>query len=197
MVTWFVIYPDESGNPAKNTAVEISGIELWSLSIKDKAWKLVQSSLTPTWSDIVAQDAINASNTKAFQTSTSTSAIYAPGPDNMMHGGLGHAVTPWNLSSGRADINALLVVIRHRLVLKDPKLADDRASARLGLQAGVDYYPFVGAKVSDLNASYVPGAGVGRFIKVTPNWRYSTTFIRSSRISEQELLAIPAPSLMY
>jgi len=197
MVTWFVIYPDETGNPAKNTAVEVSGLELWALSIKDKTWRLVQGSLIPTWSDIVAQDAINSSNTKAFQTSSPMSAIYAPGPDNMMHGGLGHASTPWNLSTGRGDINALLVVVRHRLVLKDPRAPDDRAIARLGLQAGVDYYPFVGAKVSDMNASYVPGAGVGRFLKVTPNWRYSTTFIRSNRITEQELLAIPAPALRY
>lgn len=197
MLAWFVIYPGEGGNPANNSAVEVNGLELWHLSSKDKVWRRVQANALPTWGDTVAQNAISTTTTVGYSLLTASSAVMAPASNNMMHGGLGQSATPWNTTTDLGDMDAFFVAIRHRLVLKNPFAPDDRQSANLGLQSGADYYPFVGAKVSDLNSSYVPGAAVGRFIKVTKNWRYSTVLVRSTRITESAMMAITPPVLTY
>lgn len=197
MVTWFVIYPGEGGNPASNSAVEVSGLELWYYSARDKDWHQVQAAQLPSWAGAVAQNAVNSSPTPAYLDVTATTVKYAPSSDNMVHGGLSQTQTPWNDTTGLADIDAFVALVRHRLVLKNSSGQDDRATANLALQTGVDYYPFVGAKVSDLNASYVPAAALGRFIKVNTNWRYSTVFVRSGRLTEAQMLATAPPFFAY
>lgn len=198
ILTWFVIYAAEGGNPAKNTAVEISGIELWYLSATTKTWRLVQANTTPVWTDAYAENAIDISRDQVFKRVDQAGASLAPSSKNIVHGGLGQAPTPWTNRADTADIDALYAVVKHRLVLKDPAGPDDRQVSRLGVQVGVDYYPWVGARVADLGAGmYLPGAGVGRFIQARSNWRYSSFVARSKRISETQLLAIPAPQLRY
>ncbi|MFN5048809.1 heparinase II/III family protein, partial [Roseateles sp.] len=198
ILTWFVIYAAEGGNPAKNTAVEINGIELWYLSTTTKTWRLVQANTTPVWTDAYAENAIDISHDRVFKRVNQAEASFAPSSKNIVHGGLGQATTPWTSRPDTADIDALYAVVKHRLVLKDPAGPDDRQISRLGVQAGVDYYPWVGARVADLGAGqYLPGAGVGRFIQATSGWRYSTFVARSKRITEAQLLAIPAPQLRY
>lgn len=198
ILTWFVIYPDASGNTATNTAVEINGLELWYLSATDGKWKLIQSNALPVWNSAYSQNAIDPSSTPAFVASSTSSLSFAPSATNMVHGGLGQVPTPWNTATNLGDIDALLAVVRHRLVLKNPKAADDRNKALLAVQAGVDYYPWVGAKVSDLGAgTYLPGAGVGRFVKAAKTWRYSTFFIRSKRVTDSQVLSTSPPAFIY
>lgn len=198
ILTWFVIYPGENGNSATNSAVEINGMELWYLSAKDKVWRRLQAGGLPTWNDAYAQNAITASTSAFYKSANGATISFAPGTNNMVHGGLGQVSTPWNNATNQGDIDALYAVARHRLVLKNSAGVDDRARAKLVVQVGVDYYPWVGAKVTDLGAAnYLPGAGVGRFLLSTNGWRYSTLFLRSKRITEAQLLAVPPPLLVY
>lgn len=198
ILTWFVIYPGEGGSPAPNSAVEINGIELWYLSAKDKVWRRLQSGNLPSWNDAYAQNAISATTSSIYKSAAGASMSFAPGSNNMVHGGLSQVSTPWNSTTDQGDIDAIYAVARHRLVLKNSAGVDDRAKSKLVVQVGVDYYPWVGAKVTDLGvANYLPGAGVGRFLQSTNNWRYSTLLLRSKRITEAQMLAFPPPSLIY
>ncbi len=198
VLTWFVIYPGEGGNPATNSAVEINGLELWYLSIKDKVWRKLQAGSLPTWNDAYAQNAVDATTSSFYKSTVSAAMSFAPSANNMVHGGLGQTSTPWNTATDLADIDAIYAVARHRLVLKNSAGVDDRARANLIVQVGVDYYPWVGAKVTDLGAAnYLPGAGVGRFLLSTPDWRYSTFLVRSKRITEAQMLAVSPPAVTY
>lgn len=198
ITTWFVIYPGEGGSPATNSAVEINGLELWYLSAKDKVWYRVESGALPTWTGAFAQNAVSSTASSIYKSVTTTATSFAPSNSNMVHGGLSQVSTPWNSTTDRADIDAIYAVARHRLVLKNSAGIDDRAQASLVVQVGVDYYPWVGAKLTDLGAaSYVPAAGLGRFLKSTSAWRYSTVLLRSNRITEAQMLAITPPSLIY
>lgn len=198
VVTWFVIYPGEGGNPAPNSAVEINGLELWYLSAKDRVWRRLQSGPLPAWSGAYAQNAIDSSTESTFRKVSNTAAIFAPGSNNMVHGGLGQVAVPWNDATDKADIDAIYASVRHRLVLKNSNEPDDRAKARLIVQVGIDYYPWVGAKVADLApANYVPSAGSGRFLPSVNGWRYSTVLLRSKRITEAQMLTVTPPSLTF
>jgi len=130
------------------------------------------------------------------QATPSGSRLYTPSNDYMIHGGLDQTAVPWITGRG-ADIQAIYVSLRHRLVLLDSAGPDDRAMANIGISVGVDYYPWVGAKVKDLGASYVPAAGVGRFLKAAAGWKYSTVLIKKNALAVNDLLAIPLPSFSY
>lgn len=197
MLSWFVIYEGLGGSTAKNSAVEVGSIELWYLSKSKKTWQLIQSGPIPKWDSTVAIDAVSLRPTQAFRAATPTSMVYMPTESNVVHGGLPQTPTPWNASTNKADIDALYLSIKHRLVLKDASGVDDRAEANFVLQAGVDYYPYMGSRVSDLKAPYVPGAGLGQFIKVSPQWRYSSLFLKSSNITEAQVLGATPPAFIY
>jgi len=197
MLAWFVIYEGASGNTAKNAAVEVGSIEMWYLSKTSRTWQLVQSGLLPKWDSTVAPDAVTLSKTSALRVASSSSITYVPTATNVVHGGLPQTETPWNAATNKSDIDAIYVSVRHRLTLRNPADVDDRASANYVLEAGADYYPYMGARVSDLSASYVPGAGLGQFVKVTSQWKYSTLFLKSSSISEAQIYSIQPPAFLY
>lgn len=198
ILTWFVIYEGAGGNQANNSAVEINGIELWYLSTKDKIWKKVQAAKYPQWHGDYDLKAVTAAALSLNYKSISQNvAIFAPTSKNIIHGGLNQTYTPWNEATDTDDISALYAAVRHRLVLKDPNGEDDRDAANYTIQVGIDYYPYVGAKVKDLNATYMPGAGSGRFLKVKPFWRYSTILLKSKGIDDQYLLSLPPPKLEF
>lgn len=193
IVSWFTVYAEEGGNPAENSGVEVAGVEAWYLSTTDREWKRLQSSLRPTWHGAYATNAIDRSVERIHAASSVEGLVLAPSRQNMVHGGLSHADTPWSADPERADLSALLVSVRHRLALKDAVGPDDRARARLMVQAGADYYPFSGAKVSDLNAAYVPSIGLGRFLRAGPDWRYSLMLVTRKNLSSTSLLqGLPA-----
>ncbi|MFG6487503.1 hypothetical protein ACG04R_12545 [Roseateles sp. BYS78W] len=198
ILTWFVIYEGAGGNQASNSAVEINGIELWYLSTKDKIWKEIQSGRYPQWHGDYDLKAVTATTQSLnYKSVSKVVATFAPTSKNIIHGGLNQTNTPWNDFTDTDDISALFATVRHRLVLKDPNGEDDRGAANYTVQAGIDYYPYVGAKVKDLGATYMPGAGVGRFIKVKTSWQYSTVLIKSKGVTNQYLLSLPPPALEF
>lgn len=193
MLPWFVIYEGEPSNPARNVQVEIDGIECWVLSATERRWLQVGQASRPVWDSLYAPNAVDrvalsAGGRKADLGGTR----YGTGPSHMVHGGLGQLPVPW--VGGRADMLAIYSGVRHRLVLDRKEGPDERSVANIGVQAGVDYYPWQGARVSDLEASYVPAAGLGRFLRSTTAWRTSTFFVGKSGVSMDELLAVEPPA---
>jgi hypothetical protein len=189
MQGWFVIYETEGGSSARNSAVEIGGIEMWYLSRRDLTWRRLQSDQYPKWHGSYSTNAIDKSNEKPFMEKRPSGMVLAPSGQTMLHGGVGHIATPWNTETKRADLAAVFVSVKHRLVLKDATQLDDRAMAKLIVLAGADYYPYVGARLADLNAPSVPAIGLGRFLLATENWRYSTMIVVKEGISEEALLS--------
>jgi hypothetical protein len=194
LASWFTVYMDAPGSPTTNSGVEIGGIEAWALLESTRQWTLLRASAKPSW-----QGAFNPSADKSLQRSGGKfspkgSFVAVPTTAYMVHGGIAQTALPW---TDRADIRALLVSVKHRLTVVDTSQPDDRGAARFGVLAGADYYPWVGAQVSDLGASYNPGAGSGRFLKVTKDWRYSTVLLQCKHCSVDELLRTPPPQFIY
>jgi len=188
MLSWFVIYEAEGGSPAQNSAVEIGGIEMWFFSISEGIWKRIQSDRFPSWHAAYSTNAIDKSNEKMFAEKRTTGLAATPTRHAMVHGGLSQVTTPWSNDPSRADLGAVFVSVKHRLVLKNPAVLDDRVTARLIVQAGADYYPFMGAKLADMGAAWVPGLGVGRFMMADKQWRYSTMIVVKEGYREAEIL---------
>lgn len=197
MGSWFVIYEGTKGNTATNTAVEVGGIELWYLSKTTKTWRLVQSAPRPKWDMAVGPDIVSLNAPPIARVAGSESVTYVPTAASVAHGGLPLTETPWDSATNKSDIEAIYLAVRHRLALRNPTGVDDRASANYVLNAGVDYMPSMFTRVRDLNATYAPGAGQGQYIKVSPQWRYSTLFLKSSSISETQILSIQPPTFLY
>lgn len=189
MLGWFVIYEAEGGSPAQNSAVEIGGIEMWYLSTSERVWKRIQSDRFPSWHAVYSPNGIDKSSEKVFVEKRTTGLAATPTRHGMLHGGLSQANTPWSSDPSRSDLGAVFVSVRHRLVLKNPLAPDDRNDARLIVQAGADYYPYMGARLADLGADWVPGLGVGRFLMADKQWRYSTMIVVKEDFRETEVLS--------
>lgn len=197
ILPWFVIYEGVGGNHASNSAVEINGIEIWAFSIKDRAWRKINSAPLPTWSGSYHVDAAAKSAVQGFASMSAATASFAPTSSLIVHGGLGQVPTPWNASTGKDDVGALYVSTRHRLVVKNAKLPDDRDKANLTINVGADYYPWLGSQLADLNATYVPGSGLGLFQKVTTQWRYASFFVAKQSVTPEQILKATPPLFAY
>lgn len=189
MLSWFVVYEADGGNPAKNAAVEIGGIEMWYLSQADRIWRKLQSGIYPKWHGAYSTNAVDKAKAKVISEKRSNNLVVIPTNQSMVHGGLGHVETPWSKDPSRADLAAVFVSVKHRLVVRNPSAHDDRDKARLVVQAGADYYPFMGARVVDLNATSVPSIGLGRFLLADEHWRYSTMIVVKKGLRVKEVLS--------
>ena len=195
LVPWFVIYEGEPANPAKNVQVEVAGIEAWVYLSSTRKWSQLGAAQKPAWDLLHAPNAIDIASFQANAVATNDSVRYTTGANFMIHGGLQQSPTPW--TSSNADIRAVYVSVRHRLVVKDATKADDRERANIGLEVGMDYYPWMGSKPADVGASYLPGAGAGRFLKVGVNWRYSSLLLKKEGVTDAELTTSGLPVFTF
>jgi hypothetical protein len=190
---WFVVYPGEEFFTAPNTAVQIGGIQLWYFSKSNALWKLVASNDKPTWQGNYDSKGgwVRAEQVPAEL--RSCAGIFAPPQGQHAHGGLTKFPTPWGAPGGQPDIDALLVIVSHRLVRLRSDQPDDRAFSRYVVMAGADYYPNVNSRLADLNAPYVPGVGLGQFKLSTPEWQYASMFVQSRSADLKKLLDSVSP----
>lgn len=196
VAAWFTVYLDARGSPATNTGVQINGLEVWVLQRSTRRWASIRHQRQPTWQGAYhpnATDSMRKSGGRML--ADEDGFVAAPKPAYMVHGGAQQTALPWNEDG--ADMLALLVSVRHRLATIDPQLPDDRSQARMGVIAGADYYPWVGAGLADLQAKYNPGAGSGRLIQSTADWNYSTVLLRVPSLKAEDLLQLPPPAFVY
>lgn len=196
MSSWFVVYPDDMATPVTNTVVEVSGMEMWVLRSSVGFWQRMQSGIVPTWQGNYRLGGGGRLGPASYQTSPTGSRLYRPGVDYMVHAGLGQVSVPWRNDLG-ADVQAVYVSVRHRLSLRDPLGVDDRATAKFGVAVGVDYFPWLGATLQDMEANYVPSAGVGQFQASTSEWRYAAILITKEGMNESEVYQPRPPAFRY
>lgn len=194
LAAWFTAYVDARGETGGNTGIEIGGIEVWVQLESTGQWSLLKAQRDPAWEDAYSPNAIESFSKSGGIRLADGAFVAIPTRAQMVHGGLRQVPVPW---ADRADIRALLVSVRHRLRQIDPAGPDKREQAHFGVMAGADYYPFLGAKLSDLGSNYNPGVASGRFLRVTKEWRYSTMLVLSTRGSHSDLRRVPAPSFVY
>jgi hypothetical protein len=196
MSSWFVIYPDDGAAPVANTVVEINGMETWVLRTSVGIWQRLQSNVVPNWQGNFRLGGGGQIGPAYFRSTPTGSRVYRPGTDYMVHAGLGQVSVPWRNDTG-ADLKAIYLSVRHRLAVADPKGADVRHLAKFGVAVGVDYFPWLGATLEDMQANYVPSAGVGQFQSSTTEWRRAAILITKEGLTEAELYAPRPPAFRY
>lgn len=195
IVNWFVIcrIADNSGNDmdlSVNTGVRIGKMRLWLLSKTTMKWIQVDISQPPTWASSMAENLSGESfPTTPIMASGTEGVLYLSPHGQVTHGGTARYRIPlaWN------DIAAVLSTTDHRLERIDPNVADDTALAKFVVLSGVDYYPDMTTPAPDVGP-YIPGAGLGRFLCATKQWRTSVMFAKANEISEGAVLAAGWPS---
>lgn len=196
MGSWFVIYPAVDAMPVSNTMIAIGGMEMWGLLASTGAWVPIQVGPHPAWKGNFKLGGGGKIGPADHLPGSDGSTHFRPGIDYMIHGGLGQVLVPWTDAEG-ADLSAVYLSVRHRLVLQDPAGPDDRALARFGVAVGVDYYPWLGAGLIDMEANYVPSAAVGQFEQANDSWRRATVLFTRSGMAEAALYLPAPPGFQY
>jgi len=177
LVPWFVIYPGV-GNAATNVRVKVFGITLYILDKTTNEWVKIDTGVgSPTWGSNFDFILINSQGAANKRTEPDGSISFKLSAESYpIHGGfnkmdLSKFINPLNIS-------ALFMHVTTQLVLDDPLGVDDRASAKILINIGADYYPTATTGVSDFSPMlYVPAVGGSRFglIKSTPRNHYFAT----------------------
>jgi hypothetical protein len=183
-IAWGQVYEAASGNPAKNTRVELKNIKAYILSKADGKWHLLQSS-TDVEGAAYREDFVNdESKTLELRTEPDGSISVTAGDGYNFHF--------WT-SSGRStidpdDVAGVFTTVQARLIVDDPTLPDDRATAKYLLSMGGDYWLSLSAQwKSDWSAN--GDAAIGRFKYVTSEWQA----FNMTTLSEEELRNNPPP----
>ncbi|HRH77024.1 MAG TPA: hypothetical protein PK129_06710 [Cellvibrionaceae bacterium] len=190
ILPWFLIYQEENANSVTNSGVEIRQFQLFCFLKSKQAWIRIGIADKARWSSAGLVNA-ESSTKDLFKFSKGEVELFQPSNKFMIHGGLKQYELPWDAVSNKADVGAIFVSLQHRLQNIDANKVDDRNSARYLVLVGADYYPFVGATMQDLKASYNPGLGMGRFMQVKNEWRLSTFIVKEGSTRWEQLYENP------
>lgn len=181
LASWGVLYEDAAGSPAKNTRVQLRGIQSYRLSKQDKKWHLLQNSVTVE-GYAYAEDFTGDQHKDADIRSEGdgTISVTAGGGYNF------HFWVPYpnhRVSIDPNDIAGVFTTVQARLIVGDPNQPDDRASARYLLGMGADYWTdketgwAQGKGSDDQCEEWIKGGGKncgvanGRLKYVTDKWQ--------------------------
>lgn len=166
MTSWGQLYEAREGNPAGNTRVQLRNIRAYQLSTRDGHWHLLQRSV-PVEGEAYREDFADDTHTPAQIRNETDGGI-------SVKAGGGYNFHFWP-STGRVaidptDIDGIFTTCQARLIVDNPALPDDRATARYVLNMGGDYW-------RSLTACWLPDQrnnddiGMGRFKRVTTQWQ--------------------------
>jgi hypothetical protein len=183
ITAWGAIYEAAEGNPATNTRVNIRNIQTYFLQKSTGKWLLLQSTSTPD----------GAAYVEDFSGDTNKPADIRYEPDGTISatagGGFNFHFYPRDRASiDPNDIGGIVVVYQARLILANPRLPDDRSSARYLGSAGADYYPDLTGGWPG-TADHNPGVALGKMKYVQSNWR---SFAMTT-LSQSQLAGNPPP----
>jgi hypothetical protein len=190
LLSWYTIYEGQ-GNRATNTRVEVRNLRIYILSNSTRKWTQFDRVLAPR-TDRYHQDGIVGGTPAETRVEPDGGVSFRPAYPYLMHG-YGKTNWPSVPLSNPSDVRALFVAMETRLVVADPTKPDDRALARYVINTAADYYPDATYKM--WSQGYAPGAGSGRYILATPNYR-SATFIvpnRDQGATLEEMRTNPPP----
>jgi len=188
---WWTIY-FAPGHTATNSCVRLLGMDAAFLLKSTRKWQLLQSAQTPGTDGFgeYSGDFTAALGLPAFYRFESNGDLSTvPGVGNCVHGWTTRFLTPWSIWG--PDIAAICISITHRLGLINTGGTDDRANARLLVNAGADYWPGLTTTLNDIApANILPGSGLGRFKFCVPQIRRSTFFCSEAPLTGNQLKAL-------
>ncbi|MCW5943166.1 MAG: hypothetical protein KIS66_13105 [Fimbriimonadaceae bacterium] len=167
LVPWGQVYLPETGSPARNVRVEIRNLQGWILSQATGTWRLVRSALKvegAAYREDFAGDANKPAETRP-EPSGGLSIRLSPGFNY-------HFWTPGRATIAPDDVAGVVTAVEARLVLDDPKLPDDRATARLLMSVGADYWKSADAVWDRFKTN--GDVAIGRFRYVNKEWGWFT-----------------------
>lgn len=190
ILPWFLIFQELGAKNTINTGVEFKNFQMFFHVTSSGSWIRAAKKNSMSWS---FADNINLSSksNNPFFFRVGDYELYRSSDSHVVHGGLGQYPLPWNQGSQSPDYDAIFVSVQHRLRMIDPNLPTDLSQTKFLVLVGADYYPFMGAGIKDLKANYNPGVGMGRFLKVTNEWRLSSFFVKKTDVSFNILFAPP------
>lgn len=180
---WGIIYVDESSPvPPTNTRVQLGYIRLHVLTVS-QGW-LTYTSLAGHggwWPEndftVPKEDADQRLEEDGFTSVTAG------------NGKAFHFFPPSLTAIDREDVIGIAATAEARLIVANPSLPDDRASARYLALAGADWWEDPEIPPGP-DFSHAPQAGAGRFHYVTNDWQT----VRISTVNALTLLASPPPA---
>jgi hypothetical protein len=163
--------------------MNIRNIQTYFLQKSTGKWLLLQSTSTPD----------GAAYVEDFSGDTNKPADIRYEPDGTISatagGGFNFHFYPRDRASiDPNDIGGIVVVYQARLILANPRLPDDRSSARYLGSAGADYYPDLTGGWPG-TADHNPGVALGKMKYVQSNWR---SFAMTT-LSQSQLAGNPPP----
>jgi hypothetical protein len=178
ILPWVVIF-DGVGHAAINTRVHMRNLRAYYKSRSTGEWRQIGHSPGVSGFDTPKSTLLqgNVPENKRVNADGSVEVRPPIDPKLSWHGW-------WDRGRVRidpTDLEALFVTVQARLVVDDPKLADDRAQARLLLQVGADYY-------YDPSWNWTigaPGVGTSRSKLIRDEWQAFNLFTFSD-VGEQD-----------
>jgi hypothetical protein len=183
ITAWGAVYTAAEGNPASNTRVNIGGMETLFLQKGSGKWVVLQK----------GGPIIGAHYREDFSGNSNKPADIRHEPDGTISvtagGGFNFHFYPADRASFDCnDIGGIVVIVRARLIVGDPKKPDDRSKARYLCTGGADYYPAVTGGWPG-KADFNPGVAVGKLKYVRTEWR---SFAMTT-LAKQQLESNPPP----
>ncbi|WP_413584399.1 beta strand repeat-containing protein [Bdellovibrio sp. HCB274] len=184
---WMQVFEAE-GNTATNTRVEYRSLKIYVLSQSTRTWSLLKNDLKPVYTDTWKYP-FDFDSDGGDRAEPSGGVSFKAKYPLFAHGYGGQLIIV------PSDVRAVFVTMDTRLILDNASGTDDRASARYLVNVGADYWP--DADAINNTWPYAPGAGQGRFILATPEWRKATMIIPNGRYgsSMQEMLNTYPPPM--
>jgi hypothetical protein len=176
ITAWGVVYVASQGSSATNTWVNVANMQTWILSKSKNTWSQVQLTSDP---DGAAYPDNFQGNSIAGTTrveSDGTLSVHV-----VSNSGYNFHFYPDNRGSiNSTDIGGVVTVFQARLVVGNPALPDDRASANYLCGDGADYYPAVTGPGIENN----PSIATGKMKYVTNAWRsFAMTTMSASALA--------------
>ena len=186
VIAWGQLFEWINGNPATNTRVQIKDLELYYLSKADHKWHQLQKSVEVEGAAYVEDYADDVSKPADIRYESDGSVSVTAG------GGYNFHFWP---KSGRItfpkdDVVGCYATVKARLIVNNPALPDDRATAKYLLSIGGDWWQTltIGWDQYKTNSDI----GIGRFRFVTSEWKSFNMY----SLPEDTIRKNPPPFLM-
>ncbi|HEY9770125.1 MAG TPA: hypothetical protein V6C71_16825 [Coleofasciculaceae cyanobacterium] len=180
MTAWGHLYEDATGNPAVNSRVQIKNIKAYMLGKQDGKWHLLQSSQKVEGAAYREDYAGNASKSADIRYEKNDSISVKAGKGYNFH----FWPTTGRVSIDPKNVAGIYTAVQARLVIDNPRLADDRSKARYLLGMGGDYWKSLNAQW-DSSWTTVGDIGIGKFKYVKKRWRtFTMTTLSATQISQ-------------
>ena len=183
-ITWGQVYEPEGGSPSTNTRYQIRNVQGFILSKKTGKWTQVQHTLEPGGA-AYREDFKDDVSVPPDVRQESTGSISVKGK-------VGFNYHFWP-TSGRVAIDSsdsagVYTVVQARLVLDDPKQADDRDKAKFMMSMGGDYWKALDSQWDNFKTN--GDAMIGRFRWIGKEWGW----FHACTMTEAEIRKYPPPA---